>query len=201
MTSIRQSSTRLELLLTGLLCWSWVQAEPPKEPQNEPQSGALRDGRHDFDFEVGRWKAHVKTLRHRLAHASDWEEFEGIESTRTLPALDGWNESELQVTSTTPDKHVSILFAVRLYNPSTHQWSIYGCSIKSGVFDPPLVGQFNNGRGEFYSQDKWEGRAVFVRFIWNSIDANHARLEQAFSEDGGRTWETNWIYEGERLLE
>jgi hypothetical protein len=31
--------------------------------------------------------------------------------------------------------------------------------------------------------------------------ADRTKLEQAFSEDGGKTWETNWIYEGQRLTE
>ena len=175
-----------------------VQAESQKELPKEPKSSALRDGRHDFDFEVGRWTAHVKSLRHRLSGASDWEEFSGTETTRALPAFEGWNESELQVIDVKSGKRVA-LFAVRLYNPATHQWSIYGTSVTRGVFDPPMIGQFNNGVGEFYSQDMWEGRAVLVRFIWKIVDATHATLQQAYSDDGGKTWETNWTYEGERL--
>jgi hypothetical protein len=112
--------------------------------------------------------------------------------------LEGWNESEMQVDSPTSGNHIKIL-AVRLYNPATHQWAIYGSSIDSGVFDPPMIGQFRDGRGEFYSQDTYQGRAIFVRFIWQKIDENRTKLEQAFSADGGKTWETNWIYEGERL--
>jgi hypothetical protein len=64
-----------------------------------------------------------------------------------------------------------------------------------------MIGQFRDGRGELYSQDTFEGRAIHVRFIWQSIDANRTRLEQAYSEDGGKTWETNWIYEGQRITE
>jgi hypothetical protein len=62
-----------------------------------------------------------------------------------------------------------------------------------------MIGQFRNGRGEFYLQDTWEGRPIFVRFVWKSVDANHTSLEQAYSNDGGKTWETNWICEGERV--
>jgi hypothetical protein len=95
----------------------------------------------------------------------------------------------------------TLALSARLYNPSTHQWAIYGSSIKTGVFDPPVIGQFRNGRGQLYSQDTLQGRAIYVRFIWQSIDANRTRMEQAFSEDGGKTWETNWIYEGQRITE
>ena len=77
--------------------------------------------------------------------------------------LEGWNESEMQVDSPTSHNHIE-LRAVRLYNPSTHRWAIYGSSIKTGVFDPPMIGQFSNGRGELYSQDTWQDRAIFVRF-------------------------------------
>jgi hypothetical protein len=177
-----------------------VQAEPPNKPLDAGSGNLQHDGRHDFDFEVGRWKAHVKRLGHRLSHSTDWDELSGTVVTRTLPMLEGWNESEMQVDSPTSGSHMKLL-AVRLYNPSTHQWSIYGSSIEGGVFDPPMIGQFRDGRGEFYSRDTYQGRAIFVRFIWQKIGANRTKLEQAFSEDGGKTWETNWIYEGERLAE
>jgi hypothetical protein len=159
---------------------------------------AMRDGRHDFDFEIGHWQAHVKTLVHRLSHSADWDELSGTVVTRALPMLEGWNESEMRVDSPTTHKHIELL-AVRLYNPTTHQWAIYGSSIKTGVFDPPMIGQFKDGRGELYSQDTWEGRAIYVRFIWQSIDPNRTHFEQAFSDDGGKTWETNWIYDGQRV--
>jgi len=180
-----------------VLCCSLATAQQPTQTSGKAQNDISKDGRHDFDFEVGNWNAHVKTLVHRLSHAADWDEFSGVVTTRTLPKLEGWNESEMQVDSQKSGKHLELL-AVRTYNPSTHQWSIYGTSVKTGVFDPPMIGQFEKGRGEFYSQDTWEGQPVFVRFIWQRVDANHTRLEQAYSNDGGKTWETNWIYEGER---
>lgn len=166
----------------------------------EPKAAVQHDGRHDFDFEIGHWKARVRTLAHRLAHANDWDELSGTVVTRALPMLEGWNESEMRVDSPTTHKHIEIL-AVRLYNPNTRQWAIYGSSIKTGVFDPPMIGQFHDGRGELYSQDTWEGRAIYVRFIWQSIDRDRTHFEQAFSDDGGKTWETNWIYDGQRMPE
>jgi hypothetical protein len=184
-------------LLSGALSFSGAQAEPPANAKADAAGNMQHDGRHDFDFEVGSWNAHVKTLVHRLSHASDWEEFSGTVVTRALPLLDGWNESEMHVVSPKSGRHIELL-AVRLYNPSTHQWAIYGSSIKTGIFDPPMIGQFQGGRGELYSQDTWEGRPIFVRFIWTSVDANHTHLEQAYSDDGAKTWETNWIYDGER---
>ncbi|HEY0747378.1 MAG TPA: hypothetical protein VGD63_11810 [Steroidobacteraceae bacterium] len=197
MISIQRYSGRFSFLLSGVLSLSGVQADPPKLPPSDAANNMQHDGRHDFDFELGTWNAHVKTLLHRLSHASDWDEFSGTVVTRTLPMLDGWNESEMKVDSASSGKHIELL-AVRLYNPSTRQWAIYGSSIKTGVFDPPIVGQFQGGRGELYAQDSWEGRPIFIRFIWTSLDANHTHLEQAYSDDGAKTWETNWIYDGER---
>ena len=197
MITIRRHSARLGIFLSGVLSFSGVQAEPTTTPPSETVNHMQHDGRHDFDFEVGSWKAHVKVLSNRLSHSTDWEEFSGTAVTRTLPMFEGWNESELQVDSLTSGKH-SALLGVRLYNPSTHQWAIYGANIKNGIFDPPMIGGFQNDRGEFYAQDTLEGRPIFVRFIWQIIDSTHAHLEQAFSDDGGKTWETNWIYDGER---
>jgi hypothetical protein len=90
---------------------------------------------------------------------------------------------------------------VRLYNPASQQWSIYGSSIKTGIFDPPQIGQFNNKRGEFYAQDIFQGRAVYIRYVWQDLSPSSTHFEQAFSADGGKTWETNWIYDGTRVKE
>jgi len=183
--------------LSIMLHCSLATAQQPTQMPSKAQSDISTDGRHDFDFEVGNWSAHVKTLGHRLSNSADWDEFSGVVTTRALPKLEGWNESEMQIDSQKSGKHIQLL-AVRTFNPSTRQWSIYGTSIKTGVFDPPMIGQFQKGRGEFYSLDTWEGRPIFVRFIWQRVDTNHTRLEQAYSDDGGKTWETNWIYQGER---
>ena len=161
---------------------------------------ALRDGKHDFDFEVGKWKAHVKKLVHPLTGSQEWDELSGTVVTRSLPMLEGWNESEMTVDSPSTHAHIELL-ALRLYNPTSRQWSIYGSSAKTGVFDPPQVGQFKDGRGEFYAQDTIQGRAVFIRYMWENVSASATHIEQAFSTDGGRTWEPNWIYDGTRLKE
>ena len=190
---------RLHLTLPALLlCLGaapWAAAQTPPVPPLQP---VLPDGRHDFDFEVGTWKAHVKTLLHRLSNANDWEELDGSVVTRTLPVLEGWNESEMRVDSPTTHRRIEIL-AVRCYNPASRQWSIYGSSVKTGVFDPPVVGQFTNGHGEFYGADNWEGRAVIVRYMWQAVSHDKTHFEQAFSQDGGKTWEVNWIYDGTRI--
>ena len=57
----------------------------------------------------------------------------------------------------------------------------------------PTVGEFRNGRGEFFDQESLNGRSILVRFVIAPQTADTIRFEQAFSGDGGKTWEVNWI--------
>jgi hypothetical protein len=158
------------------------------------QQGASdkRDGQHDFDFLVGTWKFHLKRLSRRLVGSNEWVEFDGTTVCRQV--LDGRAEvEEMNVDSAEKHTHIQGL-ALRLYNPESHQWSIYWANAADGVLEPnPMVGQFINGRGEFYNQQVYEGRAVYARFVWTGVTTNSPHFEQAFSVDGGKTWETNWI--------
>jgi hypothetical protein len=83
--------------------------------------------------------------------------------------------------------------SLRLYDPQARQWRLYFASSRDGKLDPPTIGQFRNGRGEFYSQDTFGGRAILVRFVISDITPTSCRFEQAFSDDGGKTWEVNWV--------
>jgi hypothetical protein len=155
-----------------------------------------RDGQHDFDFLLGSWKIHLKRMVKPLTGSKEWVEFDGTVVCRKV--WDGRaNIDEFEVNS--PEKHVHIQgLTLRLYNPESHQWSLYWANAAKGSMGlPPTVGQFSGGpgelRGEFYDQEDYEGRAIFVRYLWSDITANSAHFEQAFSTDGGRTWETNWI--------
>jgi hypothetical protein len=161
------------------------------------QNATSRDGRHDFDFEIGKWKAQVRKLIHPLSGSKDWEEFDG--TVVTTPFMEGrGNLSEMNVDGATTHTHIQII-AVRLYNPTSAQWSIYGASAQTGVFDPPQIGQFDGDRGEFYASDMYHGRAIYIRYVWQNMSPTATHFEQAFSSDGGKTWEVNWIYDGTRL--
>ena len=157
-------------------------------------SAALHDGQHDFDFLIGSWKIHLKKRLHPLTGSNEWVEFDGTVVCRTI-----WNGlaevEEFNVDS--PEKNIFIQgLAVRLYNPKTRQWSIYWSNRKNAAFDPaPQIGQFSDGRGEFYGQDTLDGKAIYVRFTWSNTTSPAPHFEQAFSEDGGRTWEVHWITE------
>ena len=105
------------------------------------------------------------------------------------------NFEEFDVSST--DKKLRIKAqTLRLYNPVSHQWSIYLVDVDNGTLSlPPVVGQFTGNRGEFYHQEEYKGRAILVRYVWLNISPQSARMEQSFSPDGGKTWEVNWICE------
>jgi len=155
---------------------------------------AQRDGSHDFDFLIGDWKAHVRRLPERLKGSNVWVEYNGISNHKKLLDSNA-NFEEFDVSSS--DKKLRIKAqTLRLYNPESRQWSIYLVDLDKGTLDlPPVVGQFDGKRGEFYNQQMWEGRAVLVRYMWLDISPKSSRMEQSFSGDGGKTWEVNWICE------
>lgn len=171
-----------------------VQDESAQQ-NSEPAGTSLQptstqpDGQHDFDFEIGSWKIHLSRLKDRLAGSTTWVDFEGTSVTRKV-----WNGranlEEFETDSQTD--HIEGL-TLRLYNPESHQWSIYWANSKDGILGQPMIGEFKNGRGEFFDQEPWKGRAVFVRFIWSNTATNTPHFEQSYSDDGGKTWEVNWI--------
>ena len=66
-------------------------------------------------------------------------------------------------------------------------------AVRDGTFSQPSMGEFKRGRGEFFDQETLNGRAILVRFVISDMTPNSCRFEQAFSDDGGKTWEVNWI--------
>ena len=154
-----------------------------------------RDGQHDFDFEIGTWHTHLKRLAHPLSGSSDWIEYEGVTTVRKV-----WNgrANLVELIADGPDGHFEGL-NLRLYNPRSRQWSLNFASSKGGTLGQPTIGGFIDGRGEFYDQEDFDGRAIFVRFVITPLDADTLRFEQAFSDDGGKTWELNWIATDTRM--
>ena len=148
-----------------------------------------RDGQHDFDFEIGTWKTDVRLLTKPLSGSNDWIEMHG---TTVVTKVLGGRANLVELEADHPGGHFSGL-SLRLYNPQTRQWSLNFSNAKNGTLATPTVGAFVNGRGEFYDQEVWEGRTIFVRYVWSGITKTSAHFEQAFSDDGGKTWEVNWI--------
>lgn len=178
------------LLALSLMMVKPSQSLAQKTPGANPQQGAgEHDGQQDFDFEIGTWKTHLKRLVKPLSGSTTWVEYEGTTVVRKV-----WNgrANLVELVVDGPAGHFEGL-SLRLYNPESGQWSLNFASSPGGVLTPPTIGDFKNGRGEFYSQEMLNGRAIFVRFIISNITADSCRFEQAFSDNGGRTWEVNWI--------
>ena len=156
---------------------------------------AQRDGQHDFDFEIGTWKTHLRRLQRPLSGSTTWVEYEGTTVVRKV--LDGRaNLVELKVDG--PAGRLEGL-SLRLYNPQSRQWSLNFANISSGTLSPPTIGEFKDGRGEFYNQETYNDRAILVRFVIIKITQDQYRFEQSFSGDGGKTWELNWVAVDTRL--
>jgi len=161
----------------------------------QPAQAAPRDGAHDFDFDLGRWHTHSRRLMHPLAGAKDWVELDG--ETNVTPIWGGkGNLAEYKAQG--PSGPLELI-AIRIYNPKTRQWAINFATPGVGTFGTPSVGEVQDGRMTFYDQEDFAGRQIWVRFqIW-PIDRDHAQSEQAFSADGGKSWEVNWVNSYTRL--
>src|SRR5215475_7922073 len=152
-------------------------------------AGARRDGQHDFDFEIGTWKTHLRRLLHPLAGSTQWVVCDGTTVVRKV--WDG-RANLVELEADCPSGHFEGL-SLRLYNPQSHQWNLNFANGAGGTLGQATIGEFRNGRGEFYDQETLNGRAILVRFVISDVRADSCRFEQAFSGDGGKTWEVNWI--------
>ncbi|MFY9986956.1 MAG: hypothetical protein WAK31_19505 [Chthoniobacterales bacterium] len=165
------------------------------ETNSQSKANAGNDGNHDFDPLLGNWKYHLKRRLHPLTGSTSWVEYDGTGAC--YPLWDGRAQLDT-VDIDGPTGHIEGL-TVRLFNPRTHQWRLYWANSKDGVVVVPQIGQFKNGHGEFYAQDDLDGKSIFVRFDWTKLETDSPHFEQAFSDDGGKTWEANWVTDQTRL--
>jgi hypothetical protein len=180
---------RICLLVCGLVVAPQARPALAQSPGGPARPSALKDGQHDFDFEIGAWKTRLSRLVHPLTGSTDWVRYEGTTIVRKV-----WNGRanlvELEVDG--PAGHIEAL-SLRLYNPQSRQWSLNFANSMGGTMTVPSIGEFRGGRGEFFNQDSLDGRAIQVRFVISVITPDSCHFEQAFSADGGKTWEPNWI--------
>ena len=164
------------------------------EPKAEKgENGAT--GFSDFDFLVGSWRVHHRRLKERLAGNHDWIEFEGTCAMQKI--LGGAGNMDDNVLDFPGGAYRAV--TLRTYDPAKGQWSIWWFDSRNpSHLDPPVVGGFKNGVGTFYADDTFKGKPIRVRFLWTNL-ATKPHWEQAFSDDGGKTWETNWIMEFVRI--
>jgi hypothetical protein len=185
-------SDLLLLFIVGLLLFNplaGIAQQTRKVDPDTAQNANGRDGQHDFDFEIGTWKTTLRRLQNPLSGSDTWVEYTGTTVVRKV--WDGHaNLVELDVKG--PAGHI-IGLSLRLYNPVSGQWSLNFAGLNAGSMSQPTIGSFKDGRGEFYDQESFNGKAILVRFVISDITPNSCSFEQAFSDDGGKTWEVNWI--------
>ena len=155
----------------------------------DQKAAAPRDGSHDFDFNLGTWHTHIRRLAHPLANSNEWFEVEG--SVRIRPVWNGKAQLE-EIEADGPKGHWESM-TLFLYNPAAHQWTLHFVNSSDGTVTDPATGEFHDGRGEFYAPDTFKGRAILTRQIWSKVTPDSHQFEQAFSTDGGKTWETNFV--------
>lgn len=199
-------------MLRNVLIWSTIcasgflidaggvfaQSSPGNASASEQNAApAYRDGQHDFDFEIGSWNIHLKRRLNPLTGSDKWVEFDGTSVTRRI-----W-EGRSQIEEFETDGAAGYVegLTLRLYNPQSHQWSLYWANAKDGTVVAPQIGEFRNGVGEFYGTDTLNGKVILIRFIWSNTTTNTPHFEQSFSVDGGKTWEVNWITDQTRVSE
>ncbi|WP_307352565.1 hypothetical protein [Caulobacter ginsengisoli] len=184
---------RIALALAAAVILTGAPA-PAAERPPPVTAPAVADHSHDFDFEFGDWRAHIARRLRPLTGSTDWVEYDGDSIVR--PVWSGKaNLGELNVEG--PAGRIQGL-SLRTYDPATGQWSIRWANAADGDLGQPMIGAFSNGRGLFYDRETLAGRAILVRFIFSDVGAKSFHLEQAFSADGGVTWEVNWIADFER---
>jgi len=174
-----------------------VNGESDKTRTNLPVTPTVSDGQRDFDPLIGAWKFHLKRRQNPLTGSTTWVDLEGTGACYRV--WDGRAQLDT-VELDGPTGHIEGL-TLRLYNPQSHQWSLYWANSKDGTMegDPPQIGEFKNGHGEFFAQVMRNGRAILVRYDWSGMTTYSPHFEQSFSDDGGKTWEVNWITDQTRL--
>ena len=178
------------LVTAALIAGAWV----PAAAQGDAPP---HDGSRDFDWEIGTWDTQLKLLKGPLTGSTTWVEYRGTSAVRKV--MDGRaNLVELSVAG--PGGKIEGV-SLRLYDPTARQWKLHFASIADGQLTPPAIGGFVGDHGEFYAQDSLRGRAIFVRFVIDKVDARTWRFVQAFSDDGGKTWEPNWIATDTRIAD
>ena len=155
------------------------------------KDNAVQDHSRDFDFFFGDWKVRHRYLKARLAGSTEWLEFDG--TTRAQPLLNGAGNVDDNFLDK-PDGPYRAA-TIRAYDAKTNIWAIWWIDGRTptGPIDPPMLGRFENGVGTFLSDQEFNGKPIKVRFLWMPKGDDAAQWEQAFSADGGQTWETNWV--------
>jgi hypothetical protein len=168
-----------------IICSTLVFAQTSSEvaKAGRPTASADHDGQHDFDPLAGTWKAHTKYHAHPFAGSDMWIESDGTEIFQKI-----WDGAMLEL-SEGANTNGPVGLMLYTYNPQGHQWYVYFASRKDGKVGLPNVGEFRNGRGEFFVQDTLTGKSLLNRYVWSNMASSSPHFEESWSSDGGGTWE------------
>src|ERR1041384_7694083 len=155
-----------------------------------------RDGSRDFDPLLGRWKFHLKRRLNPLTGSNTWVDLEGTGHCQKL-----WDGALVETAIFDGNGQHIEGAVVRVYNPQSRQWRLYWVNRKAGVMDPPQIGEFKDGHGEFIAQDTVDGKTILVKFDWSKLETKSPHFEQSYSADGGKTWEVNWITDQTKIAD
>jgi hypothetical protein len=144
----------------------------------------VRDGQHDFDFNLGVWRTHIRRVLDPWSGGTHFMEMNGTVSVRKVWDGRAWLE---EIEADGPKGHWEGM-TLFVYNPEAHQWSQNFVDSQSGVVTSPLIGEFRNGRGELYAQDVRGGRTILIRAVWSDITPDAHHFEESYSDDGGKSW-------------
>ncbi len=200
MNTLRRISTLV--LAGGLLFVAQTPGANAQQNSDASKAGAQaipaeRDGQHDFDPLIGKWKYHLKRRLHPLTGSNTWVDLDGTGTC--FPIWDGRAQLDtIEVDGSTG--HIEGL-TLRTYDPQSHQWRLYWANGKNGITELPQIGEFKNGRGEFFALDTINGKSILVRYAWTDMTTKSPHFEQSFSDDGGKTWEVNWITDQTRVAD
>jgi hypothetical protein len=186
------------ILIAGLsaLILSTTLTAASSDASTSPAPSTAADGRQDFEWEIGTWRSTVRVLAEPLSESADqWLQFAGTSVVQ--PLLDR-RENVVEFRVSGPAGRIDAL-NLRLYEPQAQRWSLTFISARDGLLTPAVYGGFHDGVGEFHGDDQLGGRPIKVRFRITRPGPDEARFEQAFSADGGTTWETNWFATDRRI--
>jgi hypothetical protein len=191
----RRTVACLVLAVAASLAASNTSATPSPEAPTEQMSTTASthtDSNRDFDFLRGHWYVRNKRLLKQLQGSTEWTNSSG--TLIGMPLLGGMgNYDELRSNDS------GLLgVSIRFYDRQARRWSDYWIAHRDGVLQPPVFGVFSDGVGTFEGEDSLDGKPIRVRQLWTRIGSATPRWEQAFSSDGGKTWETNWVMDFSR---
>jgi len=169
-------------------CCGMLAQQTPPNPVSAPPTS--HDGAHDFDPVLGNSTFRLHFMLHPLTSTPDWTDMTGTGAC--YPVWNGRAQLDTVELDSASGGHIEGL-TLRLYDREARQWRLYWANSRIGRLDPPQIGEFRDGHGDFYTTDTINGKTTLIRFDWSRMTSGTPHFEQAFSADGGKSWEVNWI--------